>query len=1370
MDPPSSTVPPTVPPHPPKVVSTTTTPSQAAATATMRAIVARAPSAAASSTTHVPEAVPATNGSLEQRIDSVERFVRHLATTLDTLSSSVKTFMEDHVSRHPDPSSNLPDTVRLLESRHAAQEARVNALQASIDAADTSEAVASLQRRLDTLETQARTPLTPSTAGFDPNLSVSVLGTTTASLLDATMLTNELGNSVPRSAQNALNISQAVAKLNQLDTPETLNLKKARDKQPHNVSLTGDIVKLFPFICDYNTYREACRVASVIPLPLGSCLSDNTCMKIGIELPIPFPISAEHASALTQQHCLHIFQHLYEGQPYLTALASFIVPEPWSIHESVAFRSQVKKFFDRLIAIGRFPVRRTTDAPITYPFLTDSTRILDIFMLGLPYGHILFDFIHYVNTTPLPAASRDRHGAPSDHPLEAYISTGLKQYADLFRAQEAHGLRHTIADFNHMDHIVNGQRVPITQDFDNAPIFEKMALIDRFRPPHLTVLSKSAPNRRATQSATATLSSRSPRQDGEPICNACGNSAADCPKGAANHLNCPWLENHPYAQRSGHCKYPIPATRGFSFRFGANHPNSAPNGFPAWLTYWQNQPDHPGRLLWSKALRHLLPDGWNDKTSPTQLRAYLDSSGSAKSPDFGPSRSQRTYPEPSPAAASPQRTATPSWSTPATHMDRSPTALRDHTSPKLTAGTQAAPNRPSTFPNLRAPTYQRVSPHDSTSRSAAIHVVDPIEDRDTFHAEDTDTNDENHNGPSEQAFDVVPAFRNIIDHDAIDHEPDVLYEYVDAHPDDALPDDDPQWFDYTTSEHAWRHRYRHHDTVVPINLAETHLRSRPTVKVTINGSPLTLLADSGAAVTVMSRDLFRQAHANEPTTPSSITLQFGNAQTLPVDVTVSLAICFLSVHLPTFRSVVHIADLPAKTFLMSFDDMYDSGLGHAVFPALPHDKADFEFQRVCAINVPTHNNADIIVDDPIPFSDLVADEPLPTLFDDLPSSDEPKYEFPDLSHLAGNPYLPRYKSLIQEFKQLFRDRLPEHPASLPPMPIEFDEAKLRNQPLPTRRPVAAPLLAIMREKIDEMLRLRVIAPSDHWFQSPVVMVKQKGAYRFCVDYRTLNSATTPKRFPIPLNRDTFQQMKGKRVLTLLDNRKGYYQLLLTAAATVWTTFWTPIGSYKYLRIPFGLVSAPAYYNFLIVTLVLTGLIGLICVAYFDDTVVFSDNHEQHLKGLRTVFERFAKYNLTLNGPKCAIAKSEVAFWGHLVDGTGYNHLPERQAKALSYPRPNTRKQLERFLGLATYFSAHLENFALLRRRLAAIATEKSLHWTDDATNAFNELKSSMLTLRSSTSLTTHWNSTKSSTPPSRASADTCINSARQLKSPSSLSR
>ena len=101
----------------------------------------------------------------------------------------------------------------------------------------------------------------------------------------------------------------------------------------------------------------------------------------------------------------------------------------------------------------------------------------------------------------------------------------------------------------------------------------------------------------------------------------------------------------------------------------------------------------------------------------------------------------------------------------------------------------------------------------------------------------------------------------------------------------------------------------------------------------------------------------------------------------------------------------------------------------------------------------------------------------------------------------------------------------------------------------------------------------------------------------------------------------------------------------------------------YTRIPFGLVSAPAYYNFLMVTVVLLGLIGKCCVSYFDDTAIYSESHEVHLRDLRAVFERLAHYRLTLNGAKCQIAVPQVRFWGHMIDGKGYNHLPERQQQA-----------------------------------------------------------------------------------------------------------
>jgi hypothetical protein len=259
----------------------------------------------------------------------------------------------------------------------------------------------------------------------------------------------------------------------------------------------------------------------------------------------------------------------------------------------------------------------------------------------------------------------------------------------------------------------------------------------------------------------------------------------------------------------------------------------------------------------------------------------------------------------------------------------------------------------------------------------------------------------------------------------------------------------------------------------------------------------------------------------------------------------------------------------------------------------------------------------------------------------------------------------------------------------------------------------------------ELLQWSVLAVSHFWLQSQVVMVLQKGAYRKCVDYRPVNSCSTRINFPIPIDRHTFQYFKNKKIFSLLDNRKGYNQIPLTERAMKYTTFFTPFGAYMYTRVPFGLVNAPAYYNYLMITIVLVGLITYICVCYFDDTVVFSNDYERHLQDLVTVLQRFSDKRLTLNGPKCQIAVLEVLFWGHLCDGSGYNHIESRRQQALSYPRPTTKKQLERFIGLAVYFSSHIPMFAILRKRLTSIVHGPKLVYTDDAIAAFNELRDKM---------------------------------------------
>ena len=71
----------------------------------------------------------------------------------------------------------------------------------------------------------------------------------------------------------------------------------------------------------------------------------------------------------------------------------------------------------------------------------------------------------------------------------------------------------------------------------------------------------------------------------------------------------------------------------------------------------------------------------------------------------------------------------------------------------------------------------------------------------------------------------------------------------------------------------------------------------------------------------------------------------------------------------------------------------------------------------------------------------------------------------------------------------------------------------------------------------------VIQESASPWASPVVIVRKKdGALRFCVDYRRLNAVTRKDTFPLPRIDDLLDQLKGKKIFTTLDAKRGYFQI------------------------------------------------------------------------------------------------------------------------------------------------------------------------------------------------------------------------------------
>jgi hypothetical protein len=102
----------------------------------------------------------------------------------------------------------------------------------------------------------------------------------------------------------------------------------------------------------------------------------------------------------------------------------------------------------------------------------------------------------------------------------------------------------------------------------------------------------------------------------------------------------------------------------------------------------------------------------------------------------------------------------------------------------------------------------------------------------------------------------------------------------------------------------------------------------------------------------------------------------------------------------------------------------------------------------------------------------------------------------------------------------------------------------------------------------------IICHSDSAWSSPLHMVPKKNCdWRPCGDYRRLNMATVPDRYPLPSLADFANKLHGCKYFSVIDLVKGYPQIPMAAADIPKTAIVTPFGMFEYLFMPFGLKNA-----------------------------------------------------------------------------------------------------------------------------------------------------------------------------------------------------
>jgi hypothetical protein len=126
----------------------------------------------------------------------------------------------------------------------------------------------------------------------------------------------------------------------------------------------------------------------------------------------------------------------------------------------------------------------------------------------------------------------------------------------------------------------------------------------------------------------------------------------------------------------------------------------------------------------------------------------------------------------------------------------------------------------------------------------------------------------------------------------------------------------------------------------------------------------------------------------------------------------------------------------------------------------------------------------------------------------------------------------------------------------------------------------------------------------------------------------------------------------------------------------------------------GLKGAASYFQRMMASKVLAGLLYIFVELYLDDVLVYATKDEEFLIRLRVVFERFRQFNITLLNPKkCYFGLAEVEFVGHVLKTDGIFFATEKRTKVLDFALPAKQKQLKSFLGLVNYFRDHVQGLS-----------------------------------------------------------------------------
>lgn len=263
---------------------------------------------------------------------------------------------------------------------------------------------------------------------------------------------------------------------------------------------------------------------------------------------------------------------------------------------------------------------------------------------------------------------------------------------------------------------------------------------------------------------------------------------------------------------------------------------------------------------------------------------------------------------------------------------------------------------------------------------------------------------------------------------------------------------------------------------------------------------------------------------------------------------------------------------------------------------------------------------------------------------------------------------------------------------------------------------------VLEDYVKTMLEKGQIVPSRSPTAAPVILVpKFDGGFRPCIDFTRINEVTQPDPYPLPLMAEIDAMITGCKFFTKLDLKDAFNQIPVKKEHQQFTAFKCHVGVYEYKVMPFGLRNAPAVFQRMISS-ILGNQIGICCLAYMDDILVFSQNRDNHIRDVKSVLETLQENDLRLKLSKCEFFKDSVTFLGNIIFKDGHCICPDKLQAIRDHSRPTNTTQVRSFMGTVNFLRKYCKNLSEIAAPLSSLQGQAPFEWKDEQELAFLKIK------------------------------------------------